>query len=269
MATVYGDLLMRVLHRVRPYEKVPGSADHLYEHWVARCQKALLCGRRKDFRENTYGIVGDFDNLALVYSLKPKVGIVGEILVNYHPFANNNLVELLENEGAEAVVPDLMDFFLYCAYDPKIKYELLTGKFSNMVMGNLFIRAVEWYRGNMRKALLASKRFQPPGSIEATARRAAEHLSLGNLAGEGWLLTGKMAEMIAGGVNNIVCLQPFACLPNQITGKGMIRELRRCYPEANIIPIDYDPGASEVNQLNRIKLMLSVAKGEAQGTAAK
>ncbi len=260
MGTIYGDLLSRVLHRVRPYEKVPGSADRLYGYWVERCEQALRHGGKKIFRENIRAIVRDFDSLEIVPASKPRVGIVGEILVNYHPFANNNLVALLESEGAEAVVPDLMDFILYCAYDRQVNYELLAGGFGDMVAGRLFIKAIEWYRDSMRKALQASARFAAPLSIGETARRAAQHLSLGNVTGEGWLLTGKMVELIDSGVSNIVCLQPFACLPNQITGKGMIKELRRCYPEANIVPIDYDPGASEVNQLNRIKLMLSVAR---------
>lgn len=260
MGVVYGDLLMRVLNRVRPYEKVPGAANLLYEHWADKCENALRLNGRKHFRENVWGIVRDFDSLEIVESRKPRVGIVGEILVNYHPYANNYLVELLEKEGAEAVVPDLMDFFLYCAYDRKVNYELLAGKLSDMVAGRLFIKAVDLYRGSMKKALQASKRFQPPLSIDETARRASRHLSLGNLTGEGWLLTGKMVELLNDGVSNIVCLQPFACLPNQITGKGMVKELRSCYPEANIVSIDYDPGASEVNQLNRIKLMLSVAR---------
>ncbi|SDD87702.1 2-hydroxyacyl-CoA dehydratase [Sporomusa acidovorans] len=260
MGAVYGDLLMRVLHQVRPYEKIPGAANQLYEYWAGRCETALQAGGKKAFRENIYGIVRDFDSLEIVQNKKPRVGIVGEIFVNYHPFANNHLVELLENEGAEAVVPDLLDFFLYCAYDRKVQYKLLSGKFSSMIAGELFIKAIEWYQGSMRKALQSSRRFQPPSSIDETARKASKHLSLGNLAGEGWLLTGKMVEMITSGINNIVCLQPFACLPNQITGKGMIKELRGHYPDANIVPIDYDPGASEVNQLNRIKLMLAVAK---------
>ena len=264
---IYGDLLMRVLHRVRPYEKIPGSANQLCAHWSDKCQKALLDGDKRNFKKNIFGIVKDFDGLEMAYSRKPKVGIVGEILVNYHPFANNHLVELLESEGAEAVLPDLADFFLYCAYDRKINYELLAGNFSNMVVGSIFIKAFEWYRSNMRTALQASRHFSVPFSIDVTANKAARHLSLGNLSGEGWLLTGKMVEMIENGISNIVCLQPFACLPNQITGKGMIKELRLCYPEANIVPIDYDPGASEVNQLNRIKLMLAVAREKAEREA--
>jgi len=261
MGLVYGDLLMRVLYRVRPYEKVPGSANLLYQKWVDRCLEALKNDDRSKFRENIYNIVRDFDHLEIYEDLvKPKVGIVGEILVKFHPTANNNIVELLEAEGAEAVVPDLIDFFLYCAYDNEIKYKILSGSFWSMLSGKFSIKTIESYRKDMKKALRASKRFEAPKTIEEIAENAAKHLSLGNQSGEGWFLTGEMVELIQSGVNNIVCLQPFACLPNHITGKGMIKELRSSYPLVNIVPIDYDPGASEVNQLNRIKLMLSVAK---------
>jgi len=191
--------------------------------------------------------------------VKPRVGVVGEILVKFHPTANNNIVELLEAEGAEAVVPDLTDFLFYSAFDSKIKYEQLSGSFKNMVSGQISIKFMEYYRKDMKKALAKSRRFHPPKPIEEIARFAEKHLSLAHQTGEGWFLTGEMVELIHSGVHNIVCLQPFACLPNHITGKGMIRELRRSYPLVNIAPIDYDPGASEVNQLNRIKLMLSVA----------
>lgn len=258
---IYGDLLMRVLHRIRPYEKQPGSAQALCDYWAAKCKQDLLTGRGRNFKSNIFGIVRDFDNLEIdEQQHKPRVGIVGEILVKYLPLANNNLVELLESEGAEAVVPDLLDFFLYCAYDGKVYYDLLAGTLIDKVKGNLFIKIAEFYRRHLRKALEESNRFAPPFTIEHIAKLAARHLSLGNLTGEGWLLTGEMAELIDDGVDNIVCVQPFACLPNHITGKGMIRELRHCYPDVNIVSIDYDPGASEVNQLNRIKLMLAVAK---------
>ena len=265
MGIIYGDLLMRVLYRVRPYERDPGSANALYRYWADKCRHSLLEGTKRDFKENIYGIVRDFDNLAIhEHMIKPRVGIVGEILVKYHPSANNNIVELLESEGAEAVVPDMMDFFLYCAYDRKVKYSMLSGAFTSMVKGRLFIKGIDFYRKDVKKALLTSRRFTPPYSIDQIAGMAARHLSLGNLTGEGWLLTGEMVELIHSGISNIVCLQPFACLPNHITGKGMIRELRRSYPDANIVPIDYDPGSSEVNQLNRIKLMLAVAREKVQ-----
>lgn len=257
---VYGDLLMRVLYRVRPYEKFPGSANLLYDYWVERCQESLKSGNKREHEENIRQIVADFDSLELYEDLvKPKVGVVGEILVKFHPTANNNVVELLEAEGAEAVVPDLTDFLLYGAFDNRIKYEKLSGSIWDMVSGYFSINRIESYRKEMKKALKASKRFEAPKPIEEIAKYAENHLSLANQCGEGWFLTGEMVELIRSGVNNIVCLQPFACLPNHITGKGMVREIRRSYPKANIAAIDYDPGASEVNQLNRIKLMLSVA----------
>lgn len=260
MGLIYGDLLMRVLYRVRPYEKISGSANKLYEKWAAVCRQSLLSGDRKQFQDNIYAIVEDFDTFEIHEDLvKPRVGVVGEILVKYHPTANNNIVELLESEGAEVVVPDLTDFLLYGAFDNRVKFQLLSGSFMGMISGYLSISKIESFRKDMKKALAASKRFEAPKSIEEIAAYAEPHLSLANQTGEGWFLTGEMVELIHSGATNIVCLQPFACLPNHITGKGMIRELRRSYPLANIVPIDYDPGASEVNQLNRIKLMLSVA----------
>ncbi|MCT4564731.1 MAG: 2-hydroxyacyl-CoA dehydratase [Maledivibacter sp.] len=260
MGLVYGDILMRVLYRVRPYEKVVGSANKLYDHWVNRCQSALISGTKKEFTENIRGIVNDFDKLEIHGDLaKPRVGVVGEILVKFHPTANNNIVDLLEKEGAEAVVPDLIDFLLYCAYNSRVRYEKLSGTYGKMMISQVGIKLIEFYRREMRKNLNKSKRFEAPKKIHEVAEGSSKHLSLGNQTGEGWLLTGEMIELIESGVNNIVCLQPFACLPNHITGKGMIKELRRTYPLANIAAIDYDPGASEVNQLNRIKLMLSVA----------
>lgn len=257
---IYGDLLMRVLYRVRPYEKIPGSANKLHDYWVERCRESLLREGRKEFKENIYRIVKDFDSLEIKEDLiKPKIGIVGEILVKFHPFANNYIVELLEDEGAEAVVPDLTDFLLYCAYNSQVKYDLLSGSLWKAILGRVAIRSIELYRRDMKKALDESKRFTPPKEIKEVAKGASRHLSLGNMTGEGWLLTGEMVELIESGVENILCLQPFACLPNHVTGKGMIKELKRVYPFVNIMAIDYDPGASEVNQLNRIKLALSIA----------
>ncbi|WP_053955343.1 2-hydroxyacyl-CoA dehydratase [Inediibacterium massiliense] len=260
MGLVYGDLLMRVLYKVRPYETIKGSANELYEYWAEKCKKSLSKGSKKEFEKNIYNIVKDFDDFLIDEEMmKPKVGVVGEILVKFHPSANNHVVDLIEKEGAEAVVPDLIDFLLYCAFDYKVQYKILSGTFLDMLMGNTAIKIIEYYRKAMRKTLLNSKRFTPPNTIEELAIKAKKHLSLANQTGEGWFLTAEMIELIQSGVENILCLQPFACLPNHITGKGMIKELRRTYPYANIAPIDYDPGASEVNQLNRIKLMLSVA----------
>ena len=256
---VYGDLLMRVLYRVRPYEVVPGSANELYRKWKKICVDSIYEGKIGSFKRNIKGIVKDFDALELNDIVKPKVGLVGEILVKFHPDANNNVVDVVENEGAEAVMPDLIDFFLYCAYDANFKYKNLSGTLKKLAVNNVVIWGIEYYRRYMKKYLRKSKRFDPPHSIYELAESASEILSIGNQTGEGWFLTAEMIELIKSGAGNIVCMQPFACLPNHVTGKGMIKELRRRYPESNIVAVDYDPGASEVNQLNRIKLMMSVA----------
>lgn len=259
MALVYGDLFMRVLYKVRPYEKIAGSANLLYEKWVEKCRESVRTGNRKTFKENIYKIVEEFDTLEIIDVKKPKVGLVGEILVKFHPTANNEVVDIIEREGAEAVMPDLIDFFLYCAYDANFKYEELSGTLKKKIINNAVIAAIEFYRKDLRKALEQSRRFEAPSSIYKLAEGASDILSLGNQTGEGWFLTAEMVELIKMGANNIVCMQPFACLPNHVTGKGMIKELKRRYPQANITAVDYDPGASEVNQLNRIKLMLSTA----------
>lgn len=213
-----------------------------------------------EFSRNIRGIIRDFDNLPRVDVKKPKVGIVGEILVKFSPLANNHIVELLESEGAEAVMPDLMDFLLYCFYNSNFKAENLGGKMSVARLCNMGISLIEYFRKVARKELLASRHFTAPARIQDLADMAREFVSLGNQTGEGWFLTGEMLELIHSGTANIVCTQPFGCLPNHIVGKGVIKELRRAYPESNIIAVDYDPGASEVNQLNRIKLMLATAQ---------
>jgi len=259
IALVYGDLLMRVLYRVRPYEKIKGSANELYKKWVEKCKESIITGKHSLFKKNVREIVRDFDNLETVNTRKPRVGIVGEILVKYHPTANNNVVDVIEKEGAEAVVPDLTDFLLYCAYNANFKYRYLSAGFKDFLVNNAAIAGIECYRREMKKALAESKRFEPPQSIYKLAASVKDILSLGNHTGEGWFLTAEMVELMESGVQNIVCMQPFACLPNHVTGKGMIKALKCRYPLANIVAVDYDPGASEVNQLNRIKLMLSAA----------
>ncbi|MBU5485424.1 2-hydroxyacyl-CoA dehydratase [Clostridium sp. MSJ-11] len=264
MALVYGDLLMRVLYRVRPYEKIPNSANILYDEWMEKCKKNVRNGNMLLYKENIYNIVRDFDNLEINNILKPKVGVVGEILVKFHPTANNDVVDILENEGAEVVVPDLLDFFMYCAYNSNYRYCNLSGTKTAKVISTFAIKAMELYRKHMRKALNNSKRFYEPERVNKLAEMASSVVSIGNQTGEGWLLTAEMMELIENEVKNIICMQPFACLPNHVTGKGMIKKLKTIYPGANIAAIDYDPGASEVNQLNRIKLMLAVANKNLQ-----
>ena len=261
---VFGDILMRCIYATRPYEAVPGSTNELHRKWVKKITE-FVDTPKKLISHSTYKrycreMVADFDNLPRKDVKKPRVGIVGEILVKFMPMANNHLAELLESEGAEPVVPDLMDFFLYCFYNTNFKAEKLGKKKSTARLSNLGIWAIEKLRGTAHKALEESKHFTPPANIYETAKNAESIVSHGNQTGEGWFLTGEMVELINSGVTNIVCCQPFACLPNHIVGKGVIKELRHQYPQANVVAIDFDPGASEVNQLNRIKLMLSTAQ---------
>jgi len=260
-AVVFGDIFMRCLYRMRPYEKVKGSANAMHAKWEVVC-KEFLAGKHvsyRRFKKLCREIIRDFDRLPILDIQKPKVGVVGEILVKFLPAANNYLVDLLESEGAEAVVPDLMDFLLYCFYNSNFKASELGMKKSSARIANIGIRVLEGFRGTAAKELEKSKHFTPPAHIADLAKYAKPIVSIGNQTGEGWFLTGEMLELIHSGTNNIVCTQPFACLPNHVVGKGVIKELRHRYPLSNVVAIDYDPGASEVNQLNRIKLMLSTA----------
>ena len=260
-ALVYGDTFMRVLYRTRPYEKVKGSANALYEKWNEKVKKDILRADRKTFCSNIAGIIRDFENLEIYEDMKkPRVGVVGEILVKFHPTANNDLVNLLEREGAEAVVPDLLTFGLYCCYNATQKEKYLGGTRKGRIIANALAKVIEWYQKPLMKALEKSKRFDRPEDIRTLGEYAKKVVSLCNQTGEGWFLTAEMIELIHSGVPNIVCTQPFGCLPNHVVGKGVIKELRKQYPISNIVAIDYDPGASEVNQLNRIKLMLSSAE---------
>ena len=260
MATLLGDLLMRVSLRVRPYEKIKGSTNLLVDKWIEKLMIPLEDMKKGDFIKYTKEIVQSFDKIEVLDITKPKVGIVGEILVKYHPMANNELIDILENEGAEVVVSDLTDFLMYCLYNADFKAKRLGKSYKEKIAGDIGIKYIEYYRKYIREALSNSERFYPPLTIEELGDLAQKMISLGNQSGEGWLLTAEMMELIETGAENIVCVQPFGCLPNHITGKGMIKGIRDIYPKANIIPIDYDPGASAVNQLNRLKLMLSKAE---------
>ena len=261
-ALEFGDIFLRCLYRTRPYEAVKGSANALHEKWkkevISFITQDKLLSHRK-FKQMCRQIIRDFDNLDRVDVKKPRVGVVGEILVKFHPAANNDLVGLLESEGAEAVVPDLTDFLLYCFYNTGFKADNLGFSKKSKRIGRLGINFFEWLRSAARDEFEKSKHFDPPAHIDDLANYARDIVSEGNQTGEGWFLTGEMMELIHSGTPNIVCTQPFACLPNHVVGKGVIKELRHRFPESNIVAIDYDPGASEVNQLNRIKLMLSTA----------
>mgnify|MGYP004526344191 FL=1 len=259
---VFGDILMKCVYRMRPYELEKGIVNRKHKIWEQRVI-AFVTGSsvsHSTFKKMCREMIHDFDTIPISDEKKPRVGIVGEILVKFLPAANNHLADLLEAEGAEPVVPDLIDFICYCFYNQNFKVEKLGFKKSKATIANLGLRAIDWLRKTANEALEQSRHFTPAADIRDLAKMAAPIVSAGNQTGEGWFLTGEMMELIHGGVPNIVCIQPFGCLPNHIVGKGVIKEVRREHPEANIVAIDYDPGASEVNQLNRIKLMLSTAQ---------
>ena len=261
-AAVFGDILMKCIYHMRPYELEKGIVNRKHKIWEKRVI-AFVSGSslsHSQFKKMCREMVHDFDTIPISDEKKPRVGIVGEILVKFLPAANNHLAELLEAEGAEPVVPDLIDFMSYCFYNQNFKVDNLGFKKSKAFFGNVGIKAIDWVRKAANEALAESRHFHPTADIRDLAKMARPIVSEGNQTGEGWFLTGEMMELIHDNVPNIVCIQPFACLPNHIVGKGVIKEIRRLYPKANIAAIDYDPGASEVNQLNRIKLMLSTAQ---------
>ncbi len=263
MAVVYGDVLSRCLYRVRPYEIEKGSADRLHKEWNEKLKASLKKLSFKEYGRNIAAIVKDFDALPVLDLQKPRVGIVGEILVKYHPVANNFVVDLVESEGAEAVVPDLMGFIYFILDHANTRRELLTVSGTRYFLQNKLISMLEWLEKPYLEAVKGTK-FGSFMKVSEMRKLVDGIVSTGNIAGEGWFLTAEMVELMHSGVNNIICMQPFACLPNHVTGKGVIGELRRRNPLSNIIAVDYDPGASEVNQINRIKLMLSHAVKNAE-----
>ncbi|MGO3728043.1 MAG: acyl-CoA dehydratase activase-related protein, partial [Enterococcus viikkiensis] len=259
VAILYGDLFERVVYRTRPYELEEGQIDALHEKWLKKVEGNVRNGSLTLFNVNMKKIIKDFDSVPISNEVKPKVGVVGEILVKYSPTANNDIVRLLEAEGAEAVVPDLIGFMNYSLYNQIWKYDNMGMSKKSKNLAEIAIKLIEFVEKPMDKALRASDRFTGIHSIYRLAEDASKILSIGNHTGEGWFLTGEMIDLLKTGVNNIVCMQPFGCLPNHVVGKGVIKELRHQYPKSNIAAIDYDPGVSIVNQLNRIRLMMATA----------
>lgn len=259
LSLIYGDLIARISNATRPYEKNKGEVNRVKAQWMELLKNDITGHSKRKFTQNVHDMIRDFEAIELLDIQKPRVGIVGEILVKYLPEANNHLLDTLEEEGAEVLVPDLIDFFMYSLRNATHKNTLLSKGKKGKLGADLAIKYIEYYRSIVRNALDNSK-FEAPLKIETLEDYAQEFVSLGNQYGEGWLLTAEMVELIHQGAGNIVCVQPFGCLPNHITGKGVIKAVRESYPTANIIPIDYDPGASEVNQVNRIKLMLAAAR---------
>lgn len=276
-AVMLGDMLQQMLLRVRPYEARPGAATELYHRWDQICQEWLKNEQKSTLRRGHYSrtwggrltyrrlideCVKEFSALELQdVPRKPRVGIVGEILVKFHPDANNHAVEVIEREGCEAEVPGLAQFFQYTMASAKWNAKNLGVRGAVRWLKPLGLGLLRLYEAPIQAAFERSHgRFEPRRPIDEMAQRSTDIASMGNQAGEGWYLTSEMVDMIENGCPNIICVQPFACLPNHVIGKGMFRALRNRYPEANIAAVDYDPGGSEANQLNRIKLLLATAK---------
>ncbi|MCF0124617.1 MAG: 2-hydroxyacyl-CoA dehydratase [Clostridia bacterium] len=259
---VYGDLLQKLLTKNRAYEKNKGETQALYEKWLDKCKKLLEKSSNKEFKQSIYDMVNDFEKIELDTSvIKPKVGIVGEVLIKYHPFGNNYVVDLLEKEGAEVILPDFMGFVKFlCTHKITFNSLLNTNKTSSKLM-KVAVKLIDILEKDVKIALSNSKKgYLPPCDIWHLENQVKDVLSIGNQTGEGWFLTAEMIEYIEHDIPNIICVQPFACLPNHVVGKGVIKTIRSKYPDANISPVDYDPGASETNQANRIKLLMTVAK---------
>ena len=271
LSCLYGDMLQRVSLSTRAHERNAGDTDDLLAHWMNRVKFSAARGDSSLFKSHMRSIVRDFSAIRQNHAPLPRVGIVGEILLKYHPDANNQVIRHITEEGGEPVLTDLMDFFLYCLLDPVYLWRHMGGKAFPAFSNWLLIKRIESLRDAMRRALEGS-RFLPVSRIADLARSVHGIVSTGNQAGEGWLLTAEMLELIDHGVGNVLCLQPFGCLPNHITGKGVLKELKRIRPHANLMAVDYDPGSSEANQLNRIKLFMTVAHSripqEAQGDHA-
>jgi predicted nucleotide-binding protein (sugar kinase/HSP70/actin superfamily) len=262
-AVFYGDLLMNVSNQVRPYEVTKGDTDRA----IHECMDFLLEGMNQGKGLSYKSMVANFDRIIDRFKAIPvageekvRVGVVGEIYVKYSPLGNNNLEQFLLDEGAEPVVPGLADFVIFKIYNREVDVDIYGGKWAKKKVCQIFAAYVKKHQRAMIDALKRSNRFRAPGDFDELHHYIKGYLGDGNKMGEGWLLTAEMLELIHTGVPNIVCTQPFGCLPNHIVGKGMIRKLKDDYPWSNIVAIDYDPGATKINQENRIKLMLANAR---------
>ncbi|MEG0778288.1 MAG: 2-hydroxyacyl-CoA dehydratase [Oscillospiraceae bacterium] len=261
-SVTYGDLLMCLLNQCRPYEINKGQSQALADKWTQEISDRMMSGRIKyrEIKENYAKIVRSFAEIPLRHTTeKVKVGIVGEIFVKFSPLGNNKLEEFLLSEGAEVVMPGLYDFLLYCVYNGILDAELYGMARMKAWLSGFAYRFLIKKQDDVINAVLEEGTFTPPGSFEHTRTLPEGYMGMGAKMGEGWLLTAEMLELIEEGVNNIVCTQPFGCLPNHIVGKGVMKHLREAKPGVNIVAIDYDPGATKINQENRIKLMLANA----------
>ena len=267
-SVIYGDLIVLMANQCRPYEIIEGETDRRIEKWVKRLTdefKGKGSFKSAHIRENFNLIVDDFASIPLNRVPKVRVGIVGEIYIKYAPLGNNNLEEFLRSEDCEPVVPGLTDFIIFKCDNRVEDHKLYGGKLATYVGAGFLERYIKRLQADMIAAVRRYPEFRAPCTFDHLKKLAGEYLGYGNKMGEGWLLTGEMLELIDSGINNIVCTQPFGCLPNHVVGKGMIRKIKDNLPQANIVTIDYDPGATQINQENRIKLMLANAKMAERG----
>ncbi len=259
---ILGDLLQKVLHKNRAYEINKGETDKLYDFWLEKSKYVVSNSTRSEFKKSIYAMIDDFEKIPINTSKeKPRVGVVGEVLIKYHPFGNNFVTDQLEKDGAEVVLPDFMGFVKFMATHKITFNSLLNTNKTSSKISKIAINLINILEKDVVKALSNSKKnYLLPCDIWHLEDQVKDILSIGNQTGEGWFLTAEMIEYIENGIPNIVCVQPFACLPNHVVGKGVIKTIRSKYPNANITPVDYDPGASETNQTNRLKLLMTVAK---------
>ena len=260
-AICYGDLMMNLINQTKPYEVNAGDAEALADAWTERLTGEMAEGKvsRKLAKQNYEKIIEDFAKIPKRGAPKPKVGIVGEIFVKFSPLGNNNLEDFLVSEGAEVVVPGLLDFCLYVVYNGVLDRKLYGRNRKSAPIYAFLIKFLQGYQMDLIKAIEKEDSFNAPMPFEKVPPLTEGIIGMGVKMGEGWLLTAEMIELIHEGAKNIVCTQPFGCLPNHIVGKGMMKPIKERYPDANIVAIDYDSGATKINQENRIKLMLSTA----------
>ena len=268
---LYADLMMSLVNQCKPYELRAGESQALADRWTVRLADEMAHERVLSYRnvkKNYRKIIRDFNAIEVVRTKKPRVGIVGEIFVKYSPLGNNNLEEFLVREGAEVVVPGLADFCLYIVYNNMEDAKLYGVRKLTAAIYSLAYRFLNKKVRDLINIIREESDFTPPTPFPHTASLVEGCIHHGTKMGEGWLLTAEMLELADSGVNNIVCTQPFGCLPNHICGKGMMKPIKERIPDVNIVAIDYDPGATQVNQENRIKLMLANARDKAENTPA-
>ncbi len=262
-ALLYGDLLMTLVNQCRTFEINKGQAQALADRWVERLGAELGSGSRISYRKiksNYRKILNDFADIPVKPYNAVKVGVVGEIFVKYSPLGNNNLEQFLVDEGAEVVVPGLLDFMLYCVYNNVVEYNIRGDSFWTSRMSKIAYDFLCKKKNDIIDIMAEHGRFTPFSHFEDTVKMPDGFIGIGTKMGEGWLLTAEMLELGHTGVKNIVCTQPFGCLPNHICGKGMMKPIKEHNPDINIVAIDYDAGATRVNQENRLKLMLANAR---------